>query len=65
MEGIAKANFSQELQSGILSATFYVFWLSLGALLMNFGAAGAGLNFHGFSGLPGGIPELRKCTSGW
>ena len=31
---------------------------------MTFGAMGAGLKFHGFSGLPGGTPELREGTSG-
>ena len=31
---------------------------------MYFGAMGAGLKFHGFSGLPVVTPELRERTSG-
>ena len=38
--------------------------MSLGTLFTIFGAMGAGLKFHGFSGLSGGSPELRQRTSG-
>ena len=64
MEGIAKPNFLQELISGKIKLYFLCILVSLGPLFMTFGAMGAGLNFHGFSGLPGGKPEFRERTSG-
>ena len=54
-----------ELNSSDSKASFLMFlWCPFATLSMSFGVMEPGVQCHGFSGLPGGTPELRKCTSG-
>ena len=59
----SKNNFRLNVILVMPGFMFHIFWVSLGILFMIFGAMRARLEFHGFSRLPGGTPELSQCTS--
>ena len=63
MDGIAKNNFRRNWISYNSRFDFSSFWVALGPIFMAFVVLETGLKIDGFSGVPGGAPELRQCTS--
>ena len=64
MESIATNNISQELNSGAINLLFSCLLGALGDTFYDFWSHGTGSEFHRFSGVAGGGPELRERTSG-